>query len=46
MQQAQRISGFAGFLLLYELVEFGPTQRIFMSPRDPRTADFVLGKYG
>jgi phosphate transport system ATP-binding protein len=46
MQQASRVSDFAGFMLLGELVEFGPTSGIFLTPSDPRTQDYVTGKFG
>ena len=46
MQQAARVSEETAFMLLGELVEFGPTQRIFTSPRDKRTEDYVTGRFG
>jgi phosphate transport system ATP-binding protein len=46
MQQAARISDDTGFLLLGELIEFGPTARLFTHPRDRRTEDYVTGRYG
>ncbi len=46
MQQAARASDDAGFMLLGELIEFGPTARIFTRPRDSRTEDYITGKYG
>ncbi len=46
MQQAARVSDEAGFMLLGELVEFGKTQEIFMSPKDKRTEDYITGRYG
>jgi len=46
MQQAARVSDRAGFMLLGELVEFGPTSGIFTSPRDKRTEDYVTGRFG
>ena len=46
MQQAARISDEAGFMLLGELVEFGPTEKIFTSPQDIRTEDYITGRYG
>jgi phosphate transport system ATP-binding protein len=46
MQQAARISQETGFMLLGELVEFGPTQAIFTRPGDKRTEDYVTGRYG
>ena len=51
MQQAARVSDNCAFLLMAEdrageLVEFGPTQEIFTSPHDPRTEDYVNGRFG
>jgi len=46
MQQAARVSSDTGFMLLGELVEFGPTSNIFTRPRDVRTEDYISGKYG
>ena len=46
MQQAARVSRETGFMLLGDLVEFGPTQTIFTAPADKRTEDYVTGRYG
>ena len=46
MQQAARVSDDTGYMLLGELVEFGPTRRIFTNPRDRRTEDYVTGRLG
>jgi phosphate transport system ATP-binding protein len=51
MQQAGRISDRCAFLLMAddragELVEVGPTSQIFGSPNDPRTADYINGRFG
>jgi phosphate transport system ATP-binding protein len=46
MSQASRVSDQAGFMLLGELVEFGPTAGIFLTPKDKRTQDYVTGRYG
>ena len=46
MQQAARISDETGFMLLGELVEFGPTAHIFTAPEDRRTEDYITGRYG
>ncbi|HOW17753.1 MAG TPA: phosphate ABC transporter ATP-binding protein PstB [Phycisphaerae bacterium] len=46
MQQAARVSSEAAFMLLGELVEFGPTAQIFENPRDRRTEEYVSGRYG
>ena len=46
MQQAARVSHETGFMLLGELVEFGPTVGLFKNPTDKRTEDYVTGRYG
>jgi phosphate transport system ATP-binding protein len=46
MQQAARVSEECGFMLLGELVEFGPTDTIFTKPGDRRTEEYITGRYG
>jgi phosphate transport system ATP-binding protein len=46
MQQAARVSDFTAFMYLGSLVEFGPTQMIFTSPKDQRTQDYITGRFG
>jgi phosphate transport system ATP-binding protein len=46
MQQAARVSDRTAFFLLGQLVELGPTNRLFTSPSDPRTEDYITGKFG
>lgn len=46
MQQAARVSDVTGYFLLGELVEIGETRRIFTAPRDPRTEDYITGRFG
>jgi phosphate transport system ATP-binding protein len=46
MQQAARVSDYTSFLLSGELVEFSETNRLFTSPRDSRTEDYITGKFG
>jgi phosphate transport system ATP-binding protein len=46
MQQAARVSDHTAFFLQGDLVEFTPTSRIFTSPRDSRTEDYITGKFG
>ncbi len=46
MQQAARVSDQTGYFLLGELIEFGDTVRIFTNPRDPRTEDYITGRFG
>jgi len=33
-------------MYLGELVEFGPTSKIFTTPNDPRTQDYITGRFG
>ena len=51
MQQAQRVSQYCAFFLAAEdepgyVVEQGPTEKIFSSPEDSRTLDYVTGRFG
>jgi phosphate transport system ATP-binding protein len=51
MQQAARVSDYTAFMLMGEgrageLVEFGPTDRLFSNPRDRRTEDYITGRFG
>jgi phosphate transport system ATP-binding protein len=46
MQQAARVSDFTAFMFLGELIEFGPTQDLFTAPRNPRTQDYITGRFG
>ncbi len=46
MQQAARVSDEAGYMLLGELIEFGPTKKIFTNPSDKRTEDYITGRAG
>jgi len=46
MHQAARVADSTAFLLNGELVEHGPTDRIFTNPTDPRTEQYVTGKFG
>jgi phosphate transport system ATP-binding protein len=51
MQQAQRVSHHCAFFLAEEnqpgrVVEFGPTNDVFSNPVDPKTEDYVNGRFG
>ena len=51
MQQAQRVSHQCAFFLAAQgqpgyIVEYGPTGEMFDNPQDPRTADYVGGRFG
>jgi len=51
MQQARRVSDQCAFFLAEQgtpgyIVEYGPTEIMFTDPQDPRTADYVEGRFG
>jgi phosphate transport system ATP-binding protein len=51
MQQAARVSNVCAFFLAEQgkpgyIVEHGPTEAMFGAPQDPRTADYVAGRFG
>jgi phosphate transport system ATP-binding protein len=46
MQQAARVSQRTAFFHLGTLVEYGRTEDIFTNPREPRTSDYITGRYG
>jgi phosphate transport system ATP-binding protein len=46
MQQASRASDFTAFMYLGELVEYGPTERIFTAPSNKRTEQYITGRFG
>jgi phosphate transport system ATP-binding protein len=46
MQQASRISDYTAFMYLGRLVEFGPTDEIFLQPKLKETEDYVTGRFG
>ena len=46
MQQAARVSDETAYFYLGELVEFGPTERIFTTPDKKETEDYITGRFG
>jgi len=46
MQQAARVADSTAFMLSGELIEVGPTEKIFTNPDDRRTEEYVTGKFG
>jgi phosphate transport system ATP-binding protein len=51
MQQAARVSDFTGFMLAAEaapgeLIEFAESSKIFTTPQDKRTEDYITGRFG
>ncbi|MDW8034398.1 MAG: phosphate ABC transporter ATP-binding protein PstB [Nitrososphaerota archaeon] len=46
VQQAARVSDYAAFLYLGELIEYGPTRQIFENPRNELTEKYITGGFG
>ena len=46
MQQAARVSDMTAFMYLGELVEFADTKKMFTSPAQQRTQDYITGRFG
>ena len=46
MQQAARVSDWTAFMLMGELVEVSATNVLFTNPADPRTQDYITGRFG
>ena len=46
MQQAARVADWTVFMLAGQVVEYGPTRKIFTRPDDRRTEDYVTGRFG
>lgn len=46
MQQAVRISDYTAFFLLGEVIEYSGTEKMFSTPQDKRTEDYITGRFG
>ncbi len=46
MQQAVRIADRTAFFLLGEVIEFDETEKMFSTPKDQRTVDYISGRFG
>lgn len=46
ISQASRVSDFTAFLYLGELIEFGETEKLFTTPKDKRTEEYLTGRFG
>jgi phosphate transport system ATP-binding protein len=46
MQQAARVSDYTAFMYLGEMIEFGPTNKLFTSPSNRHTQDYITGRFG
>ncbi len=44
--QAARVSDYTAFMYLGELIEFGPTEKLFTVPRNKKTEEYLTGKFG
>jgi len=46
MQQAARVSDYTAYMYLGELIEVGPTDGIFIKPKNKATEDYITGRFG
>jgi phosphate transport system ATP-binding protein len=46
MQQAARVSDFTAFMYLGEMIEYGPTKRLFEKPSNVLTENYLTGRFG
>ncbi len=46
MQQAARVSRYTAFMYLGEVIEYGPTKRLFTAPEKKQTQDYITGRFG
>ncbi|HWD26756.1 MAG TPA: phosphate ABC transporter ATP-binding protein PstB [Rhizomicrobium sp.] len=46
MQQASRASDYTAFMYLGELIEYGPTEKIFTAPEKKQTEQYITGRFG
>jgi phosphate transport system ATP-binding protein len=46
LQQAARVSDFAGFMYLGQLIEFSTAHDMFLAPKHPHTQHFITGRFG
>lgn len=46
MQQAARVSEYTAFMYLGEIIEYGKTERIFTTPTEKLTEDYITGRFG
>jgi len=46
MQQASRVSDYTAFLYLGDLIEYGPTESLFLNPIKQQTEDYITGRFG
>jgi phosphate transport system ATP-binding protein len=46
MQQAARVSDFTAFFYMGRLIEMGPTEEVFTTPKEEQTEGYITGRFG
>jgi phosphate transport system ATP-binding protein len=46
MQQASRVSDYTAFMYLGKMIEYGVTEKLFVTPRKKQTEDYITGRFG
>lgn len=46
LQQAARLSDYTGFMYLGKMIEYGPTEDLFVKPKAEKTAEYIGGRFG
>ena len=46
MQQATRVSDSTAFFLNGQIIEHGPTQELFVNPKEEKTEEYISGRFG
>ncbi len=46
LHQAARVSDYTAFMYLGDLIEFGASDQVFTNPRDPKTENYITGRFG
>jgi phosphate transport system ATP-binding protein len=46
LQQAARLSDYTGFMFLGKMIEFGPTEEVFVKPKVDKTGEYIGGRFG
>nr|MEE4269294.1 ATP-binding cassette domain-containing protein [Candidatus Krumholzibacteria bacterium] len=46
MQQASRVSDYTAFMYLGQVIEYGPTAKLFTNPHLKETEDYITGRFG
>lgn len=46
LQQASRLSDYTGFMYLGEMIEYAPTEQMFVNPQVEKTAEYIGGRFG